>query len=74
MWIWELCSGANPTHMEYSAMQEVLKEIRKDNSFHWAGAYDLSGNLLDVDDKISKYYQDVYLKLITPNLKKTKNF
>ena len=26
--------GANPTHMEYSAMQEVLKkESRKDNTF-----------------------------------------
>ena len=55
--------GANPTHMEYSAMQEVLKRNQgRTIHFHWAGAYDLSGNLLDVDDKISKYYQDVLLK------------
>jgi len=55
--------GANPTHKEYSAMQEVLKRNQgRTIHFHWAGAYDLAGNLLDVDDKISKYYQDVLLK------------
>ena len=55
--------GANPTHMEYSAMQEVLKRNQgRTIHFHWAGAYDLSGNLLDVDDKISKYYQYVLFK------------
>ena len=55
--------GANPNHTEYSAMQEVLKKHQgRTIHFHWAGAYDLSGNLLDVNDEISNYYQDVLLK------------
>jgi len=55
--------GANPTHTEYSAMQEVLKRNKgRTIHFHWAGAYDLAGNLLNTNNKISNYYQDVLLK------------
>ena len=54
--------GANPSHATYKALQNILEEgIRRTIHFHWAGAYDLSGNLLQTDETKSAFYQDVIM-------------
>jgi Thermophilic metalloprotease (M29) len=55
--------GASPLHMEYAAMQDVLKRNKgRAIHFHWSGAYDLSGEPIEIDSTISEYYQEVFLK------------
>ncbi len=55
--------GASPDHVEYSAMQDVLKRNKgRTIHFHWSGAYDLSGVPIAVDSSISEYYQKVLLE------------
>lgn len=54
--------GANPVHFEYAAMQDVLKRNKgRTIHFHWSGAYDLSGEPLEIDSTINEYYQKVFL-------------
>ena len=55
--------GANPTHFEYVCMQNVLKrEKGRTIHFHWSGAYNLSGETLEIDKLKNKYYQEVFLE------------
>ncbi len=55
--------GANPSHIEYAAMQEVLKSDKgRTIHFHWSGAYDMLGELLEIDSVINEYYQKVFLE------------
>jgi hypothetical protein len=55
--------GANPVHLEYAAMQDVLKRnIGRTIHFHWSGAYDLSGEPIEIDSAINEYYQKVFLE------------
>ena len=47
--------GANPVHFEYAAMQDVLKRNKgRTIHFHWSGAYDLSGEPLEIDSTINE--------------------
>jgi hypothetical protein len=55
--------GASPVHVEYMAMQDVLKRNKgRTIHFHWSGAYDLSGEPIEIDSAISEYYQKVFLE------------
>lgn len=55
--------GASPVHVEYAAMQDVLKTNKgRTIHFHWSGAYDLSGEPIEIDSTISEYYQKVFLE------------
>ena len=55
--------GATPNHLPYKVYQDMLEEgIRRTIHFHWAGAYDLNGNLLDNDTHIDEFYQRVVLE------------
>jgi len=54
--------GASPTHQPYKVLQDMLQEgSRRTIHFHWAGAYDLNGNLLETDAEKSQFYQNVIL-------------
>ena len=55
--------GAVPSHIPYKALQEILvdNDIKRTIHFHWAGAYDLNGNLLDNTPMIDEFYADVIL-------------
>ncbi len=54
--------GASPIHQPYKVLQSMLEGTPKRTiHFHWAGAYDLNGNLLVTDDEKSKFYQNVIL-------------
>lgn len=54
--------GAGVTDKTYVAMQNVLSRgSGRTIHFHWAGAYTLSGKLMDVTEPIDQYYQDVIL-------------
>ncbi len=54
--------GATVTHTPYKAMQDVLKgNSGRTLHFHWAGAYDLSGQELPRDDTIDAFYQKALL-------------
>ena len=55
--------GANPDHVEYAAMQDVLKRgSGRTIHFHWSGAYQLSGKPREIDSAINEYYQKVFLE------------
>ncbi len=55
--------GASPIHIEYAAMQDVLKRNKgRTIHFHWSGAYNLSGEPIEIDSAISEYYQKVFLE------------
>lgn len=55
--------GASPIHAEYAAMQDVLKRNKgRTIHFHWSGAYNLSGEPIEIDSTISEYYQKVFLE------------
>lgn len=55
--------GASPDHIEYAALQDVLKRNKgRTIHFHWSGAYDLSGEPIAIDSAISEYYQKVLLE------------
>lgn len=49
--------GASPAHVPYAALQEVLN-LGKGRTihFHWSGAYDLSGQVMGISDKVSLFY------------------
>ncbi|MEE9372585.1 MAG: aminopeptidase [Saprospiraceae bacterium] len=54
--------GAGPMHQPYKVLQGMLEESNKRTiHFHWAGAYDLNGNLLTTDADKSEFYQNVIL-------------
>lgn len=55
--------GASPVHVEYAAMQDVLKRNKgRTIHFHWSGAYDLLGEPIEIDSAINEYYQKVFLE------------
>lgn len=55
--------GATPADAPYAALQDLLRQERgRTIHFHWAGAYDLNGNELPVDDRIDAFYQRVLLE------------
>ena len=55
--------GANPLHVEYAAMQDVLKKDEgRTIHFHWSGAYELSGEMREIDSAINEHYQNVFLE------------
>ncbi len=55
--------GATPNHLPYKVYQDMLEEgIRRTIHFHWAGGYDLNGNLLENDAHIDDFYQRVVLE------------
>ncbi|MEM7039020.1 MAG: hypothetical protein AAF570_18715, partial [Bacteroidota bacterium] len=52
--------GATAYDLAYAAMQDVLRRDKgRTVHFHWEGAYDLNGSLLEIDDKINAFYQNV---------------
>ena len=54
--------GTTPADMPYKLLQDNLQSgIRRTIHFHWAGAYDLEGNLLEINDKIGALYEHVIL-------------
>ena len=54
--------GPNASDKIYGMIQQNLNEgIRRTIHFHWAGAYDFNGNLLDDSDEIDEFYQNVLL-------------
>ncbi|HXV85395.1 MAG TPA: aminopeptidase, partial [Gemmatimonadales bacterium] len=55
--------GPTPADSAYAAMQRVLRSGRgRTIHFHWAGAYDLEGNVLPMTDQISQLYQRALLQ------------
>ncbi len=49
--------GPTPGDPVYAALQEVLRRgSGRTIHFHWAGAYDFDGTLLDLDDNINQTY------------------
>lgn len=55
--------GPTPADPPYAAMQEVLHSGRgRTIHFHWAGAYDLAGNLLPDSAAIDARYQQALLE------------
>lgn len=55
--------GASPVHIEYAAMQDVLKRNKgRTIHFHWSGAYDLLGEPMEIDSAINEQYQNVFLE------------
>ena len=55
--------GAYPVHPPYAAMQEVLQEGRgRTIHFHWAGAYDLNGAAMPIDDRVDALYETALLR------------
>ncbi len=54
--------GATVTHLPYLAMQEVLNMGHgRTIHFHWSGAYDLSGQPIEIDSIIDRLYQNILL-------------
>ena len=54
--------GATPANKTYAALQKVLDDGQgRTIHFHWQGAYDLSGNLFEPDQKVDSIYQYVLL-------------
>ena len=54
--------GANPGHRIYAAIQNELRAGRgRTIHFHWEGAYDFDGNLLNVTPDIDTLYQDAVI-------------
>lgn len=54
--------GATPHDPPYKAMQDVLGNQRgRTIHFHWAGAYDLNGNEININEEIDAFYQKVLL-------------
>ena len=54
--------GATAAHTPYKVLQDILeKDIRRTIHFHWAGAYDLNGNGLELTQEMDSRYQDIVL-------------
>lgn len=63
--------GATPASLPYAAMQEVLNLGHgRTIHFHWSGAYDLSGQPLEITPAIDQLYQQVLLNTDYDSLKK----
>ena len=62
--------GAVPTQRPYAAMQEVLNLGHgRTIHFHWSGAYDLSGQPIEITPTIDQLYQQVLLQTDYDSLK-----
>lgn len=54
--------GATPVHTPYAVLQTLLKNGNgRTIHFHWSGAYDGSGNALELNDTIDQFYQNALL-------------
>lgn len=54
--------GASPSHAPYAAWQQVMRGGKgRAVHFHWAGANDITGKPIPMDEGIGKIYQDVIL-------------
>jgi len=54
--------GATPSDRVYGLIQDNLNEgIRRTIHFHWTGAYDFNGRLLEVTEEIDQFYQEAIL-------------
>ena len=54
--------GPTPADPVYAAIQENLKlELGRTIHFHWAGAYSIDNQVLDMNDEIDAFYQNVLL-------------
>lgn len=54
--------GATPADKTYAALQNVLKMGKgRTIHFHWQGAYDLNGRLMEPDASIDMFYENVLL-------------
>ena len=63
--------GAIPTDLEYASMQDVLRKDKgRTIHFHWSGAYNLSGEVIEIDNIKSEYYQNALLETDYINLGK----
>ena len=66
--------GATPNHTPYKVLQDSLQSgIRRTIHFHWAGAYDLNGNLLEVTPEIDARYQNIVLSTDYNSLSQIQN-
>ncbi len=55
--------GATADDRPYAAMQEVLKKGQgRTVHFHWAGAYDLNQNAIDITARVDTLYQQALLQ------------
>lgn len=55
--------GATPADKVYAGLQDVLNKGKgRTIHFHWQGAYDLNGRLLEPDSAIDMFYQKVLLQ------------
>ena len=55
--------GASPSDVEYASMQDVLRRNKgRTIHFHWSGAYNLSGEAIEIDNIKNEYYQKVFLE------------
>ena len=55
--------GASPSDLEYASMQDVLRRDKgRTIHFHWSGAYNLSGEAIEIDNIKNEYYQKVFLE------------
>lgn len=55
--------GASVGHAPYAAMQEVLNMGRgRTIHFHWSGAYDVSGQPIEITSSVDQLYQKVLLE------------
>jgi len=55
--------GATPADRVYAGLQAVLNQGKgRTIHFHWQGAYDLNGKLLEPDSTIDVYYERVLLQ------------
>lgn len=55
--------GASPSDVEYASMQDVLRRDKgRTIHFHWSGAYNLSGETIEIDNIKNEYYQKVFLE------------
>lgn len=62
--------GAVPTDKPYAAMQEVLNLGHgRTIHFHWSGAYDVSGQPIDITPAIDQLYQQVLFETSYDSLK-----
>lgn len=55
--------GATPADLPYMVLQEQLERGKgRTIHFHWTGAYDLNGQLLDMDNEKDLFYQKALLE------------
>ncbi|MCH7514657.1 MAG: hypothetical protein IH947_12055, partial [Bacteroidetes bacterium] len=55
--------GTTPADLPYKVLQEQLEHGKgRTIHFHWTGAYDLNGRLLDMDNEKDLFYQKALLE------------